>query len=224
MWNVDDRRVIDSLERQLKTLEANPEVWLCYGDYLTVNDYGKEAGYLRTTPNYNPKHFRQAFAQGGAFWLFRSNLSTVIGFFDEQFAVGADMEISFRMAMKNLSMERCAGLLGYFTDTSEGLSTRGGARNSEIERTAIQLRYGVYDKVNRALVEEATNYQLDLVKQANSWIPLQTYLPEILSYRSSRRPLWFLGGVRYALRSMLQKVGILGLVHRMQNKFIKREI
>jgi hypothetical protein len=134
------------------------------------------------------------------------------------------MEFSFRVAMKGLLMTRCEGLLGYFTDAAEGLSTGGGKRISEIERTAIQLRYGVFDKIDPTLVKEANEYKLDTIKQAISWIPILNYLPELASYRKSRQALWILGKIRYAFRSVLQRIGVLGLVHHLQNKLIKHKV
>jgi len=224
MWNVDDRRVVDSLQRQLSAMEENPEWSLCYGDYLTVSEYGKEQGIHRFTLPYKLANFRRYFAQGGAFWLFKKSISGIIGFFDEQFMVGPDMDLSLRMAVRGLEMGKCDGLLGHFTDASVGLSTRDGAHRSAIERTVIQLRYGVFDKVNYELLEQTKEYRVDSIKQSTSWIPLSTYLPDLNSYISSRKPLWILGVIRIWFRAAMKRLGLLDYLHRAQNKYLKREI
>jgi GT2 family glycosyltransferase len=224
MWNVDDRRTIDSLQRQLSALEEHPEWWVCYGDYMTVQEYGSNDGIRRSIPVYNSVHFRRYFAQGGAFWLLRRNISETLGNFDEQFTVGPDMEYSFRIAMKDLEMGKCDGMLGYFTDAAKGLSTRDGAKWSIIERTAIQLRYGVFDKVDRTLIKETGRYRLDEIKLSGLWIPITTYLPNLRSYLSSRKPLWIIGSLRFWFRSIMKRLGLLERIHKAQEKYLKREI
>ncbi|MEX2160741.1 MAG: glycosyltransferase [Anaerolineales bacterium] len=224
IWNVDDRRVIDSLQRQLAALEENPEAMLCYGDYVSVGRYGEEEGPRRHTPPYGVGHFRRALAQGGAFWLLRRNVSERIGYFDEQFRIAADMEFSFRLAAKGLPMVRAQGLLGFFTNAAQGLSTRDGVQASAPERTAIQLRYGVFDKVRREFLNPASAYRLDAIKISGDWIPLTSYLPEHEAYLRIRRPLWMLGSMRNAMRRLLQRLGLLPALHKAQDKYLKREI
>lgn len=224
IWNVDDRRIVDSLQRQLTAMESHADWWLCYGDYLAVSDYGSTAGVRRYTPEYRRSHFRRAFAQGGAFWLFKRDLFEKVGYFDEQFRVGPDMDLSLRMAVCGLEMGRCDGLLGYFTDAGVGLSTREEARSSAIERTAIQLRYGVFDKVDGDLQVEARKYRLDGIQNADYWIPIEKYLPEIGTYLKKRNPLWLIGFFRGLFRRTMKRLGLLQTLHSAQEKYLKREI
>jgi GT2 family glycosyltransferase len=224
MWNVDDRRVIDSLQRQVIAMDLNPEWFLCYGDYVKVSGYGLEEGITRHSPAYNERNFRRSFAQGGAFWLFRKEIHKHIGYFDEQFSVGSDMELSFRLATKGLEMGKCEGLLGYFTDAAQGLSTRDSSKLSKIERTVIQLRYGVFDKVDRDFLKQTKGYRLDAIQQADTWVPLQTYLPNIDRLTQRQKPLWLLGFFRGWFRALATRLGLLDYVHEAQDKFLKREI
>jgi hypothetical protein len=224
IWNVDDRRVVDSLQRQLTMLEQEPAAVLTYGDYVTVKTYGGQVGVRRHTPQYQVGHFRRAFAQGGAFWVFRKPVESQAGYFDEQFHVGADMEYSFRLAAKGLAMVRSRGLLGYFTDAAQGLSTRQGAKESEVEATSILLRYGVYDKVRREYLSEACKLRLNVIRSGDEWIQLTDILPDHSDYLKKREPLWVLGVVRHALRSVLQRVGLLAWLHKLQAKYIKRDL
>lgn len=224
LWNVDDRRTSESLDRQVATLDQNEELVLCYGDYVSVDSYGEEKGELRRTPPYSPRYFRRAFAQGGAFWVFRRSAADKAGFFDEQFQVAADMDFSFRLASRGLLMGRVDTLLGYFTDEQRGLSTRDNARWSMIERCAIQLRYGVFDKVDPQFKSEANKYRLDEVKSFGQWHSLREYLPHLNRELRSRRPLHFLGVIRNSLRRFFERIGLLGWLHRSQTRWWKREI
>lgn len=224
IWNIDDRREVDSLQRQLTVMEAEPESGLCYGDYVAVPSYGRQEGTRRNTPAYSVGHFRRAFAQGGAFWLLRKKLSGDLGFFDEQFRVGVDMEYSFRVAARGLPMIRCDGILGYFTDAAQGLSTRQGAHDALVERTIIQLRYGVFDKVRRELMDEVKRFRLGEVLIEGEWLPLSRYVPNHREYLARRQYLWLVGDARVWGRKILEKLGILQWLYRLQDKLLKREI
>ena len=224
LWNVDDRRLPDSLDRQLSGLEEKPDWALCYGDYIKVPKYGQVLGKRRRTPPYRAGHFRRAFAQGGAFWVFRRQISEEVGYFDEQFTVAADMDFSFRIAARGLQMGRCDGLLGYFTDDQGGLSTRDGAQRAFIERTAVQVRYGVFDKVQPQWLKAANHYRFNEVKNFEEWRALSQYLPAQADYLRSRRHLWIVGAFRNFLREFLERLGLLKLAYRSQESIFKREI
>jgi len=204
--------------------EQDPAAMLCYGDYVKVSAYGREDGKRRHTPPYQIAHFRRSFAQGGAFWIFRGEVADQIGVFDEQFRVGADLEYSFRMAAKELKMARCHDLLGFFTDAAQGLSTRENARVAEAERTAIQLRYGVFDRVRSEHLDEARKMRLDAIKNGETWIPVTNYLPEHGTYIEKREILWAVGKIRNALRGGLHRIGLLPWFHRVQEMYLKRDL
>ncbi len=223
-WNVDDRRVEDSLQRQLNALEENPNWVLCYGDYIAVPAYLAVEGARRYTPNYRAAQFKRSFAQGGAFWVLRKNVSNTLNYFDEQFSIAPDMEFSFRIATNGLEMGKAQGLLGYFTDAASGLSTRDGAQLSEIERTVIQLRYGVFDKVNRRLLKETGKYMIDKIKIANSWIDVNKILPGLAAERRRKKPLWIVGFLRSWYRAALSRLGLLDYLHEAQDRYLRREI
>jgi glycosyltransferase involved in cell wall biosynthesis len=223
IWNVDDRRSPDSLDRQLSALEQEQEWMLSYGDYVAVPAHG-ERGAIRTTPKYTTAHFRRSFAQGGAFWVLRKSAFDQVGPFDEQFYVAADMDLSFRMAEAGIHMGRVEGVLGYFLDAEQGLSTRDGAHLSAIERTAVQLRYGVYDKVKPEYLNEAKQYRLDAIQVDKKWHLLSAYLPRLENNLRARQPLWSLGRLRTWTRAFLKRVGLLGWLYSLQDKTWKREI
>lgn len=217
IWNIDDCREPDSLERQVKAMESMD--WgLCYGDYVTVPTYGEREGYYRSTPVYAATHFARAFAQGGAFWVVRREVASHIGYFDEQLRVAADMDFSLRMAANKLPMGRVNGVLGYFTDAAQGLSTREGGHEALVERTVVQLRYGVYDKVQPELYAAAKRMRLDSVQNFGQWRALSELMPDYLNYLHKRKPLWLFGKLRFALRGLLAKLGLLSRLHSYFNK------
>lgn len=224
IWNVDDRRTPDSLAAQALALANAPEAALCYGDYLEVSKYGETEGRRRVTPAYSRGHFRRAFPQGGAFWLLNRAALQQVGPFDEQFRIGPDMELSLRMAARGLQMVRVDGLLGYFTNEAKGLSTRQGAEPAAVERTAIQLRYGVYDKIRTEYQEEAYQYRADEILVGGAWQPLAAHWPGMAAYRRVRRPLWLLGWLRNALRAGLRAAGLLERLHAWQARVLKRDL
>jgi hypothetical protein len=114
--------------------------------------------------------------------------------------------------------------LGYFTNNAQGLSTRDGAKRSAIERTAIQLRYGIFDKVQAPFRKEAQEICADQIKSLGDWHDLNKYLPNYENYLSLRRPLYILGWLRNLLRNALGKIGLLAPLYRLQEKFWRREI
>ncbi len=224
IWNVDDRRTPESLASQVQAIAPHPAAALCYGDYLEVPRYGEEAGERRETPPYAAGFFQRAFPQGGAFWLLRRMALQQVGPFDEQFRVGPDMELSLRMAVNGLEMVRAPGLLGYFTNEAKGLSTRQGAEPAAVERTAIQLRYAVYDKIRPEYQEEAYLYRIDEIQTGPDWQPLAAYWPRLRAYRRPRRVLWLAGWLRLTLRALLTRLGLLERLHEWQARVLKREV
>lgn len=224
IWNVDDRRFPDSLERQVLAMETHPDWVLCYGDYLLAAQYGDEIGQRRHTPPYSPRYFRRAEPQGGAFWVLRGDIHGQLGYFDEQLHVGPDFEYSARIAEAGLRMGRVDGLLGTFTDAEQGLSTRDGAQDSAVDRTAIQLRYGAFDKVRTEYVEAARRYRRDEVLNAGRWKGIEDFLPGHKRRLKARRPLWLLGKVRNALRVALARMGLLDRLYGWQRRYLKRDL
>jgi hypothetical protein len=224
LWNVDDRRMPESLERQVKALDEHREWALCYGDYVAVPEYAEEEGIQRHTPQYSLRYFRRAFPQGGAFWVYRRTIGKQIGYFDEQFEVAPDLDLSIRLAVSGFSMGRVNGLLGYFTDAAQGLSTRDGAGLSAVERTAIQLRYGIFDKARPEHLGGAYEYRLNEIQNFGEWQPLDHYLPDYEDYLRKARRFAPLGYLRNGLRNFLQRIGLLDWLYQVQRRLLKREL
>jgi hypothetical protein len=156
--------------------------------------------------------------------VYHKTLAEQLGYFDEQFHVGPDFDLSIRIAAGGYQMGRVDGVLGYFTDAQQGLSTSDGAARSAVERTTVQLRYGIFDKVRSELVEGSQGYRLDQVLSFGAWHPIETYLPDHQGYLRRRQWLKWVGSLRNATRRLFRKLGILDWLYGLQDRYLKREI
>jgi glycosyltransferase involved in cell wall biosynthesis len=224
IWNVDDRRVPDSLWAQTQSFLAWPDAIAVYGDYIEVPQVGMVSGTKRRTPQFDRKTFLRSFPQGGAFMVYRRDLIDRIGGFDEQLPVGPDMEYSFRIAAAGLGMARAEGVLGYFTNVLSGLSTRESGQPAARDRAAVQLRYAVYDKIDVGLLDALKDFRPDEILVNNVWQPLEKYWMDVKSYRESKQGLWILGKLRRFFRLTLNRLGLLEVIHALQRRLTHRDL
>nr|NIT99793.1 hypothetical protein [Nitrosopumilaceae archaeon]NIU86129.1 hypothetical protein [Nitrosopumilaceae archaeon]NIV64934.1 hypothetical protein [Nitrosopumilaceae archaeon]NIX60396.1 hypothetical protein [Nitrosopumilaceae archaeon] len=66
-------------------------------------------------------------------------------------------------------------VLGYYLDEGKGASTRGDGRQ-QIERTAIELRYKIMDKVDINYLESAKEYDIQHVYNFGKKIPVRNLI------------------------------------------------
>jgi len=188
--DVDDLRVDDSYERQLAMLDMHRDADFTYGDFVTVPFQGVREGHRVSTPEYDAVEFSRSCVASPT-QVFRSGLVARIGGFDEQFMSGGDYEFQIRAAL-DCSFVRTAGLLLYYTKETDS-SSASSSRLQPLERTAIELRYGLYDKTialgGLAFVEEArAKYRLDRVLMEGEWHPIESFVPEYRALLASREP------------------------------------
>lgn len=201
IWNVDDRRTDDSLERQLAVLESDPVVVATYGDWISVGTYGSAAGRYFSEPEFD----RETFTQGyhlGPFPMWRRSAMEVAGFFDEQLLVSADFDLFVRMAF-NGTMKKTGGLLGHWLHGRSGLSSRA---NSPLpyERTLVQLRYGMYGRVDYRRVRGSRSYSRNEILYDGRRRPVESFVAgygTLLRKRSRARAI---GYVNFVLTHLLR--------------------
>ncbi|MDH5507370.1 MAG: glycosyltransferase [Anaerolineae bacterium] len=222
--NLDDRRTPNSLEAQYKALEGSTDGVLAYGDFIRVPEYGMERGQYIHTPKFSKKTFSRAFPMAGAFFMWRKDLAEKVGYFDEQLKVGIDTDFIIRTALNDQKMCRTDTLLGYFLFARKGLSTRENSLGSTIDRTAIQLRYGIYDRVRPEYSDQAKAYDLDHVLQFGEWQPVVKYLPNGEGFYKNKAVLWKIGKIRNTLRAAFRRLGLLDLIYQVQQRLIRRDI
>jgi glycosyltransferase involved in cell wall biosynthesis len=174
-WDHDDLRTPRSLEAEMRTLDQHPEALMTYGDMVMVRTYGDTEGELLPAPDYD----RDLFMRGcmGAFRMWRRSALEAVGPFDEQFLSGGDFDLWVRFAAMGEQV-RTAGVLGYWLNARTGLSTSGDGVQP-IERTVVELRYGILDKIDRRYLGAASRYRIGEIRFRGEWVPLERYVPGI---------------------------------------------
>jgi glycosyltransferase involved in cell wall biosynthesis len=186
LWNVDDVRVPDSLERQVAVLEAQPTIGLTYGDFVIVARPGDTVGFHQISPEFDREKATRSCL--GGFQMWRKSVHDVAGLFDEQLRSGADFDLWIRVAAQS-SMKKTPGDLGYYLDAGEGLSTRkGGLRY--IEDTLIGLRYGIIDRIDYRLLQQAGQYRSTEVHFGGKWRAVAEFFPEYDARAATLKRLW----------------------------------
>jgi len=181
--NADDLRTPDSIELMCRTLDNYAEIGFTYGDFTVVNEFSRREGPLVVTMEFN----RIEFIRGmhvGPFFMWRSSLTPIVGYWDEQFLSGGDFDFAVRLALIS-NGKKTPGNLGYYLNMGQGASSGGTHVPREIqpiERTVIEFRYGQYDKTillnGFRYVSRAKKYRLDKMLVSGEWHPITDYLPD----------------------------------------------
>jgi glycosyltransferase involved in cell wall biosynthesis len=164
-WNVDDLREYDSIANMVRTLDYNQDAGFTYGDIIIVNQFGNKKGKYIKTPSFTKK-LGTSGAIGGPFFMWRRSLIEKVGYFDEQFKSGGDFDYTVRLSIFSKGT-KTNGLLGYFLHEGLGLSTRN-AHLQMLERTVIELRYGIWHKIDIHYINEAFNYKINYITENNN--------------------------------------------------------
>ena len=169
IWNVDDLRTPDSIEVMAKTLDDNPDIDFVYGNYTIVPNFGNTEGeYVDETGRENELTTGMIL---GPFFMFRKSIIEKSGVFDEQLVQGADYDLALRLAFNGKGLHIPINL-GYYLNDGQGLST--GSRKQPIERTVIELRYGVR-VLEPHLVPETREYDVENIIVDEEKIPASTF-------------------------------------------------
>jgi len=201
IWNVDDLRTPNSIELQVAELEKNPEVGIVYGNFRVVRSFGSKNGSLVECSHYPPSELTRSMIIG-PFYMFRKSLVEKAGYFDEQLKSGADFDLAVRLAFHaKASMPR--ELLGYYLNEGLGASTRPNSKQP-LDRTTIELRYGIYDKIDYDIVPRSVaEHTIPFMLEWNQWVPVSKYVPDYAKLLEDRKKMWFAKGMR---RYILEKI------------------
>ena len=161
-WNVDDIRTNDSISKMVETLDNNKNIGFTYGDFIISKKYGSKNGKYVNIPEYK-KTIGQSSAIGGPFFMWRRNLIPKVGYFDEQFLSGADLDYTIRLS-NVCDGKKTEGLIGYFLNDGSGLSTKNIFLQI-IERTAIENRHNIYFKRNLIFLFIAKKYKENFIQE-----------------------------------------------------------
>ncbi len=209
IWNIDDLRTANSLELMVQVLDNNPACSFTYGDFIIIKEWKSQTGkYIRTPEWDNHKRFVEGFPEG-PFPMWRKYIHENLGYFDEQLKQGADYEFFARFSI-NHKGRKTKGLLGYYLDEGLGLSTKK-ATLQPVERTFIELRYGIYHKLDFWYYFRAKKYNLTQVLEDSKWKDLSVLEPNFIKYRENifwliyaiaRYPFWILWRIFNKLRKI----------------------
>ena len=215
IWNVDDLRTPDSIEIQYKKLVSSPEIGVVYGNSIMVKSFGGREGVLMDFSKYGAEEFTRSMILG-SFVMFKKGLCGQAGFFDEQLKSGADFDLSVRLGF-NSKPVFADGLLGYYLNEGKGASTRPNSLQ-RLERTVIEFRYGIYDKINYDFAPKATQYNITNILYQGEFIPVKKYVPDYDEMIRTRREEWAERGLnRYVSRKILKKITFFE-----KSKFVKK--
>ena len=168
IWNVDDLRTPDSLSSQVESLQ-NSEYIISYGPFKIVKGFQDRNGRVIQVENLSTDDFLTGM-HFGPFMAFKKEALHDSGIFDEQLVSGGDFDLSIRLALQGAAV-RVPNLLGYYLDAGLGASTAPNSKQL-VERTVIELRYGIYNKLDWQFINEALEYDIKLLHSNGNRIPV----------------------------------------------------
>lgn len=178
IWNVDDLRTHHSIEVMAKALDENPDADFVYGNYTIVGSFGSKDGSYLNTAVPNEREYTRGMVIG-PFFMFRKSILKKTGLFDEQLVSGADFDLAVRIGIHGKGIH-ITDHIGYYLNEGAGASTRPDSKQP-LERTVVELRYGIMDKFNRwgrPYEEKAREYDIDHIIVGGEKIPVSSIVPE----------------------------------------------
>jgi nucleoside-diphosphate-sugar epimerase/glycosyltransferase involved in cell wall biosynthesis len=173
IWNVDDLRTPTSIESQVDALLREGGD-IAIGDYKVVRRFGeKEEGYMVHHKHVPESEFKRGM-YFGPFLMWKKSLCKKAGYFDEQLVSGADYDMSIRLAY-NGKVVHAKDDLGYYLNEGKGASTRPNSKQP-LERTVIELRYGVFDKLDMSYIPLIVNYSIPDIVSFGEKHPVKSFV------------------------------------------------
>jgi glycosyltransferase involved in cell wall biosynthesis len=211
--NVDDLRTPDGLQAQVEAMEADSEALFAYGPFHAVDVFPAPA-LPGDAPIVGGDPFdREAFTRSmlvGPFFLWRRSADPGLRYFDEQMQVGGDMDLAVRLAFRGHGVPVAAHLGAYYNGGT-GLST--GAGPQPVELAVIELRYGIFDKLDYRHVPDALAYDLRHLMLPGGPTPIGDVLPDYEELLARRRASWGAAGLERWSRSFRAERSV---VHRVR--------
>ena len=145
--NLDDRRNPESLEKQLKALEENPNIDLVYSDFYVTFEPNETFEhnthqYAIYPDEFSPNVMYKCIT--GPIPMWRKDLHEKYGYFDEEFKSGGDFEMWNRAASLGSKFKKIPGILGLYFYNPKGLSTdntKKALQEAELQRINAKYSY-----------------------------------------------------------------------------------
>lgn len=183
IWNVDDLRTDSSLENQYLTLQGFGRPSFTIDSFEVVSKFRLESGRLVRHENLTQEDLLSGMYLG-PFFMFSKELVEEIGYFDEQLFSGADFDFAIRLA-RAAEPVYPLGVAGYYLDEGMGASTRPNSLQA-LERTVIELRYGIFHKIDSRFVYPATQYVVPSVLKSGQYVEVSTLFNDYHKYISRK--------------------------------------
>ena len=207
--NVDDLRTVDGLMEQISVLDSFKDSIFCYAQFYINSNFGEKSGRLVDIKNEPLAEFTRGMLLG-PFFVWRRTQTLAISYFDEQFLSGGDFDFAIRLALCGYGV-RVESPVGYYLDAGIGLST--GSQLQPIERTVIELRYGIFDKIDYSYFQEALSYNVTSILYKGNFTSIPDILPDYKKFVSKRyKKLFLIGIVKYYWRRMLKIETIINFI------------
>lgn len=201
IWNVDDLRTPDSIESQVRALAQHPDAGICYGNFTVVASFGAKAGRYIDCRRYPASELTRGMIIG-PYFMFRRTVLDRAGLFDEQLRQGADFDLAVRLAFHTGTVMADRDL-GFYLNEGLGASNRPGTL-LPVERTVIELRYGIYDKVDYRQAAAAAQYDIPHVYIDGQPLHVRQFVPDYEETLRARRHRWHKKGLlRSAFRQLI---------------------
>lgn len=179
IWNVDDLRSNSSLENQYLALRDSKKPSFTVDSYEIVAKFGDKSGRLVMHKNLSQDELLTGMYLG-PFFMFSKEVMDEIGYFDEQLFSGADFDFAIRLA-RAANPVFPSGVAGYYLDEGMGASTRANSLQP-LERTVIELRYGIFHKVDSRYIYPASQYVIPAVRKDNQFVQLSYLFKDYDNY------------------------------------------
>jgi glycosyltransferase involved in cell wall biosynthesis len=183
IWNVDDLRTPDSLEKQAQILDSDHSISCATGNYQKVTAFRERQGSVVRENDLSPSKVLSGMHLG-PFLMFPKVLTEKIGFFDEQLRSGGDFDFAVRLARAG-KIASTDSLLGWYLDAGLGASTRPNSLQP-IERTLIEMRYGIFHKLDMRFVPTIYPYSIPRLEFFGKSHSIENYFHNYNEYMSDR--------------------------------------
>lgn len=183
IWNVDDLRTDSSLENQYLTLQGFGRPSFTIDSFEVVSKFRLESGRLVRHENLTQEDLLSGMYLG-PFFMFSKELVEEIGYFDEQLFSGADFDFAIRLA-RAAEPVYPLGVAGFYLDEGMGASTRPNSLQA-LERTVIELRYGIFHKIDSRFVYPATQYVVPSVLKSGQYVEVSALFNDYHNYISQK--------------------------------------
>jgi hypothetical protein len=182
VWNIDDLRTDNSIQIQYDKLKKS-KAGFVYGNYTNVIKFGDKSGNFVDYSRLSKSELTRSMILG-PFYMFKKNLWSKLGFFDEQFKIAGDFDFAIRLALSS-SGKMINENLGYYLNNKKGLSTRAG-RSQSIEKDQVHFRYGIFNKVEKKNFQHLLGFEARQLLFHKKFTPINKFLKQYEKFIKKR--------------------------------------